>query len=109
MVFIGARGVVKTPARGRFHCPHCEAARTYAHRHVRRMLVFLNFPVAQRGEQREFVQCGFCRRAFHPSVLELDPPLPGRGAGPGDGVPDWHFSELTGDAASTLLTWDGED
>ena len=108
MVLIGARGVVTTPTRGRFHCPHCGAARTYAHRKVRPMLTFLYVPVAQRGEEREFVQCGFCRRAFHPSVLDVAPPLPGLTADPEDDRPDWRISELTGDAASTLLTWDGE-
>ena len=64
-------------------------------------------PVARRSGEREFVQCGFCRRAFHPSVLELEPPLPGPGEGPVEETDDWHFSELTGQAASTLLTWDG--
>lgn len=109
MVFIGVRGVVKTPARGRFHCPHCEAARTYAYRRVRRMLVFMYLPVARRSAEREFVQCGFCRRAFHPTVLEREPPLPDQAGDPNDKTDDWHFAELTGEAASTLLTWSGED
>ena len=77
------------------------------------MLVFLYVPVAQRGEEHEFVQCGFCRRAFHPSVLEAEPPMLERLNQSSDEAldeaPDWHFAELTGAAASTLLTWERED
>ena len=108
MVFIGERGVVRTPARGRFHCPHCGAARTYAYRRVRRMLVFMYLPVAGRSAEREFVECGFCHHAFPPSVLEHEPLLPGHGEGSDDKTDQRHFAELAGGAASTLLTWDNE-
>lgn len=108
VVFIGSRGVVTTPARGHFHCPSCDAARSYAVRRVRKMLVVLRIPIAHRGDERSVVQCGFCRAAFHPSVLEADPPLPSRGP-TGDPTPDWHFAELTGAAATTLLTWEDDE
>ncbi len=107
MVFIGSRGVVTTPERGRFHCPHCDAARSYALRRVRRMVVFLRIPIARRGEERSVVQCGFCRKGFEPSVLEEAPPVLKRARD--EELPDWHFAELTGAAAATLLTWEAED
>ena len=73
------------------------------------MLVFLSVPIAQRGDDLEFVQCGFCRRVFHPSVLDLDPPMiDGRNA-EAAGTSDTHFSKLKGAAASTLLTWTEDD
>ena len=109
MVFIGSRCVVKTPARGRFHCPHCEAARAYAYRRVHRMLVVMYLPIRKRSAERDFVQCGFCRRAFHPTVLEREPPVLGHESGRDVMTDDWHFAELTREPASTLLTWSSED
>jgi len=74
------------------------------------MLVFLNVPVARKGEEAEFVQCGFCRRAFMPSVLESGPPDLVRDVDADGDQLDWHYAELTGAAASTLLVWeDGGD
>ena len=56
------------------------------------------------------MQCGFCRRAFDTSVLQAEPPvLEDRFFDLDDEVHDWHFAELTGAAASTLLTWEGDD
>ena len=70
------------------------------------MLVFLYVPVARRGEESEFVQCGFCRRAFSPAVLESEPPGLVRDVHAEDYELDWHYAELTGAAASTLLVWE---
>lgn len=98
---------MRTPVRGRFHCPHCNAARTSDYKHVQKMFVFLYVPVARRGAGREFVQCGFCHRAFSPSVLESEPP--GLPSVVQDEAADRHHTELTGAPASTLLVWETED
>ena len=72
------------------------------------MLVFLNLPVIPRGDEIDYVQCGFCRSAFAPSVLETGPPALG-GTSDDEREFAWRYAELTGAAASTLLTWDAAD
>jgi len=57
--------------------------------------------VPLKGEQ-DFVQCGYCRRAFQPTVLES-----GRlGADVTGEVAQALVTELNGPAASTLLVWE---
>jgi len=107
-VFIGRRGVTRTPARGRFQCPHCGLSRPYAHKRLRRFFVFLFVPVVPLDGEVEFVQCGFCRRAFSPSILgptaghePEDPELEARVRA--------HIEEIrAGAAATTLLVWEDE-
>lgn len=70
------------------------------------MFVFLYVPVARSGAGREFVQCGFCRRAFSPSVLESGPPGLPSDVHVADDDGDPHHTELTGAPASTLLVWE---
>ena len=101
-MFIGPRGVLKTPTRGRFHCPHCGVPRPYAYRRFRRYFALFHVPIVPLEDQQEFVQCGYCRRAFQPSVLES-----GRLGADGRGeVAQALVTELNGPAASTLLVWE---
>jgi len=107
LVFIGPRGVAKASARGLFHCPHCDISRPYAFRRVRRYFAFLFVPVVPLGEERRFVQCGFCRRTFDPAILESHELRAPRSSDTEPRpAPD---PELAGAAASTLLVWDGQD
>ena len=105
LIMFGARGVTTTPARGRFECPSCRASRAYALRRVRRFLVLFFLPVLPLRGEKTFVRCGFCRRAFPPSVLEAQRVVPLRGADAENAI-DADNELLTGAAASTLLTWD---
>lgn len=108
MLFIGPRGVTKARARGLFHCPHCDVARPYAYRRIRRFFTVFFVPVVPLAGERSFVQCGFCRRAFDPAILDAEAEAqaaPGSSGGGPKRVPD---PELAGAPASTLLVWDGE-
>jgi hypothetical protein len=106
MVFIGPRGVAKTSTRGLFHCPQCDISRAYAYRRIRRFFVFLSVPVIPLAGEREFVQCGFCRRAFRPSILETHQRGSLGRAGPDAEMPAGSDPELAGAAAATLLVWE---
>ena len=102
MVFLGPRGVVKTPTRGRFHCPRCDVPRPYAYRRVRRFFALFHVPLVPLKGEQDFVQCGYCRRAFLPSVLESDAPLLAAEA-------RRNIEErLAGSAATHLLVWEVE-
>jgi len=69
----GPRGVTRTPRRGLFHCPRCEVGRAYAYREKRRFFTIFSIPLFALAEPEEYVQCGFCRSAFKPSVLDSQP------------------------------------
>jgi hypothetical protein len=73
------------------------------------MFVVLYVPVARRGTGREFVQCGFCRRAFSLSVLDAEPPGLPSDVHVQDDDTAQHHTDLKGAAASTLLVWESED
>ncbi|MDA0329855.1 MAG: zinc-ribbon domain-containing protein [Gemmatimonadetes bacterium] len=107
LVFIGSRGVVKTHTRGLFRCPRCDASRAYAHRRIRRFLVFLFVPVVPLAGEEEFVQCGFCRRAYKPSVLESQESDAGVHARVDAEVSRRGEQDRTA-PASVLLMWDAE-
>lgn len=115
-MFIGPRAVVKTHTRGLFHCPRCDMSRAYAYRRVRRFFAFLYVPVVPLADRGEFVQCGFCRHAFKPSILESGPSVDSASAETARRVGTAHRAaalrgaetELTGAAASTLLLWEAE-
>ncbi len=117
-MFIGPRAVVKTQTRGLFHCPRCEMSRAYAYRRVRRFFAFLYVPVVPLADRGEFVQCGFCRHAFKPSILESGPSVDSVSAS-AEATRRVETArraealrrvetELTGAAASTLLLWEAE-
>jgi len=104
---------VKTPTRGLFICPHCGISRAYAYRRIRRFFVFLYLPVVPLAGLKEFVQCGFCRRAFKPSILgsrastevvDAETEAEPRRVNP----PPRPDPDLVGAAASTLLVWEGD-
>lgn len=106
MLFIGPRGVTKARARGLFHCPHCDVARPYAYRRIRRFFTVFFVPIVPLAGERSFVQCGFCRRAFDPAILEAEAQT---GPGSSDTAPKHKPDpQLAGAPASTLLVWDGE-
>ena len=102
MVFIGPRGVLKTPTRGRFHCPRCGVPRPYAYRRLRRYFALFHVPIVPLKGEQEFVQCGYCRCAFRPSILESGHP----GGDVAVEVSQALVTELNGPAASTLLVWE---
>jgi hypothetical protein len=72
---------------------------------VRRFFVFFFVPVVPLRGEKAFVQCGFCRRAFRTSVLDVhdDHSGSGRVAPPPVAEDDPIFA---GAPASTLLTWE---
>lgn len=96
---------MRTPRRGLFHCPQCDASRAYAYRRVRRFFVLLFVPVVPLSGEKEFVQCGFCRRAFTPSILESNAVVT-NGETAKRRAP---HEECTTPEASTLLVWSAED
>ena len=87
-------------------------SRAYAYRRVRRFFAFLYVPVVPLADKGEFVQCGFCRHAFKPSILESGPPDDSVSAGAEEVRRTEALrraeTELTGAAASTLLLWEAE-
>lgn len=107
-MFIGPRGVTKTRTRGLFHCPHCNASRAYAHRRVRRFFTLFHVPLVPLKGEREFVQCGFCRRAYAPSVLDAAEADEATTGGEELTAVPRRPEQLTGPAASALLVWEDQ-
>lgn len=70
MIIWGTRSVKSTRGSGQFHCPHCQATRSYTHVRARRFGHVYWIPLIPMGEGLEYVECRSCRNAWQPSVLE---------------------------------------
>jgi tellurite resistance protein len=67
----GFRNRYKTVGEGTFFCPRCGADRPYLQRVGRRWFTLFFIPIAPVGGARnEHVQCGVCKQAFNPAVLQ---------------------------------------
>lgn len=97
---------MKTRTRGLFHCPQCDISRAYLYRRIRRYFVLLAVPVVPLSGEEEFVQCGFCRSAFRPSIIEAGQTDDAARVEVEDQPSRELLTELHGTAASTLLVWD---
>lgn len=75
---------------------------------MRRYLVFLYVPLVPLAGEDEFVQCGFCRRAFKPSILESGRGDDAAASGASPEVRARGEPALAGPAAEILLMWEPE-
>jgi len=79
--------------------------RPYAHRRLRRYFALFHVPLVPLKGERDFVQCGYCRSAFAPSILDSSH----LGADVTPEVRQALVTELNGPAASTLLVWESAE
>ena len=79
MIIFGTRGVTMNSKSGTFHCPECNAQRSFQHKKVRRFFTLYFIPLIPLDLLGEFVECEGCKNTFKPGVLDYDPG-PGREA-----------------------------
>ena len=73
MIIFGTRGVTMNSKPGTFHCPECNAQRSYQHKKVRRFFTLYFIPLIPLDLLGEFVECEGCKNTFKPGVLDYDP------------------------------------
>lgn len=73
MIIFGTRGVQRRRDGGEFHCPDCQAARTYSLKEVRRFFTLYFIPLIPLDSRGSFVECDACGAAFTPDVLAWNP------------------------------------
>ena len=72
MIIFGTRGVKSTIKSGDFNCPQCEQSTPYRHRKVTKFFTLYFIPLIPLGSAGEYVECGSCKGAFIPRVLNSD-------------------------------------
>lgn len=71
MLIIGSTQLTFTKGTGTFHCPHCDQASSYRHRHKREFLTVYFIPLIPLQSVGQFVECSTCRQTFEPQVAEM--------------------------------------
>lgn len=69
----GTRGITSTSESGQFHCPQCNARRSYSHKNVRRFFTLFFIPLIPLDKLGDYVECNTCRTTFNTRVLSIDP------------------------------------
>jgi hypothetical protein len=73
MIIFGTRARHKTIKSGKFHCPHCQRERQYAHKQGRNYFALYFVPIFPVGGEEEFIECQSCRRTYAVDVLQYKP------------------------------------
>ena len=70
MIIWGSKPKEQEIGCGTFHCPNCDAQRSYKRMAVSRHFTLYFIPLFETGDAGEYVQCQMCNTRFDPGVLD---------------------------------------
>lgn len=71
MIIWGWRALTLGAGSGRFHCPSCNADRSYKTKKIQRFFTLYFLPIIPLRELQRHVECQTCRQKYRTSVLRL--------------------------------------
>jgi hypothetical protein len=74
MIIWGSTGREIEIAAGQFHCPQCQAERSYKHLRLARYFTLYFIPLFETQNLGEYVKCQGCQQTFKKEVLSYKPP-----------------------------------
>lgn len=73
MIIFGTKGKKKVLARGKFHCPHCSARRSYEQIRYGKYFSLYFIPIFPVENLDEYIECATCSIMYDMTVLQQQP------------------------------------